>query len=166
MKSEILELHHRANSGDVDAQNELAAKLASGDGVRKNIRQALNWYRKSAKNFSPEGTYNLATMVIFGEGTEKNLKKGKRYLKKAANLGSVDAHLVLADSLLNGHLGYRKNMKRATTHYANAARLGSIRAFHEIGRLLASDELKKNVLSEVFQAMQLGYDCAPEKRIR
>lgn len=57
---EIEELKASAESGDANAQYELAAKYYRGDGVTKNIEQAISLYEKSANQGDSSSMYALA----------------------------------------------------------------------------------------------------------
>ncbi|MBQ7396293.1 MAG: sel1 repeat family protein [Lentisphaeria bacterium] len=44
-----IQYHGAAEKGHVDAQYELGECLRLGNGVQKNAKEALDWYRKAAK---------------------------------------------------------------------------------------------------------------------
>ncbi|PIP98803.1 MAG: hypothetical protein COZ36_06660 [Piscirickettsiaceae bacterium CG_4_10_14_3_um_filter_44_349] len=54
------QLVRQAESGDVDAQYELAQKYYNGDEVERNIEKALHWYTKAAEQDDSASHYALA----------------------------------------------------------------------------------------------------------
>jgi len=58
----------RAEQGDVPAQRELAERYCSGTGVKKNIFQCAEWYRKAANLGSGVAMLRLGDLYASGEG--------------------------------------------------------------------------------------------------
>lgn len=69
-----------ATSGDVDAAYNLAVIHEHGDGVAKNLPEALKWYRVAAEKGDRTSQSRLGTMYLNGEGTAKNEKEGWRWI--------------------------------------------------------------------------------------
>jgi len=132
-------LVNAANEGDADRQAELAARLATGDGVDKNLRQAVRWYTAAAWQDHEDATYNLALMYLYGEGVEQDSAKSIELLNTAAELGSSDAHMFLGTFYESGECGLAIDYLQAAEHYLKAA-VSSIRrdkrGIHRIGELL------------------------------
>jgi TPR repeat protein len=63
-------LIEHGEKGDVNAQYQLGAMYAMGDGVGQNESKAVAWYTKAAENGHAEAQFNLGTMVLQGEGVE------------------------------------------------------------------------------------------------
>lgn len=60
----------------------------TGEGVRsENNKEAITWYKLSAKMDNPNANHNLGTMYEKGEGVTVNLPKARDYYKKAIQLG-------------------------------------------------------------------------------
>jgi TPR repeat protein len=118
-----------AENGDANAQYQLAAILASGDGLEKDTEKAAYWYRKAAAKKHPEAMYNLGLMYLLGETKRGTREKGHACVQEAADLGSWDANWFLGQAYLKGGYGLKKDEARAAlylTHalgckYANAA---------------------------------------------
>src|SRR3989442_349425 len=64
-----------AESGNDNAQYDLALLYYNGEGTEKNLEKAFYWYQKAAENGNNSAQYNLASLYHSGEGTEKNLEK-------------------------------------------------------------------------------------------
>lgn len=84
-----------ASLGDKEAQLNLGNLFYDGKGTEKNVRVALDWYKKSAKLGSFAAAYNIA---IHYKKT-KNIRWAKFWFQKALDLGDDDAANELA--LLN-----------------------------------------------------------------
>jgi len=102
-----------AKRGNVDAQYQLAAMLATGDGIEKDVVAAGQWYAKAAAKNHPEALYNLGLMHILGEICRPALKKGMAMLKRPAKLDSWDAHWYLAQVFMVGLHGEPRNLDKA-----------------------------------------------------
>ncbi|MBR6802989.1 MAG: SEL1-like repeat protein [Kiritimatiellae bacterium] len=46
---EVVDLKHRARLGDAEAQFEVGCCYYEGDGVPKNLVEAVKWYQKAAE---------------------------------------------------------------------------------------------------------------------
>jgi TPR repeat protein len=106
-------LVNAAKRGNVDAQYQLAAMLASGDGIEKDVAAAAQWYAKAAAKNHPEALYNLGLMHILGEIGKPAVKKGMAMLKRAAKLDSWDAHWYLAHVFMDGLHGQPRDLDKA-----------------------------------------------------
>jgi hypothetical protein len=71
-----------AKGGDVNAAYNLAVIHQYGDGVPKNLPQALKWYRVAAERGDRESQSRLGAMYLNGEGTAKNEKEGWRWINE------------------------------------------------------------------------------------
>ena len=71
-----------AKGGDVNAAYNLAVIHQYGDGVPKNLPEALKWYRVAAEKGDHESQSRLGAMYLNGEGTAKNEKEGWRWINE------------------------------------------------------------------------------------
>jgi len=62
-----------------------------GDGVEKDIKQAVEWWRKAAEQGDASGQYNLGLCYYNGEGGRKDIITATYYFTKAAAQGHEDA---------------------------------------------------------------------------
>jgi hypothetical protein len=102
-----------AKRGAVEAQCQLAAMLATGDGADKDLAAAAQWYAKAAAKKHPEALYNLGVMHVLGETGRPAAKKGMALIKRAAELGSWDAQWYLAHVFMDGLHGQPKDLDKA-----------------------------------------------------
>ena len=92
-----------AEQEDAVAQFVMAYCYAEGKyGVRKNKKEAFNWYLRTAQNKSALGKKQIAlaqgmvgAYYLKGIGVKKNKEEAGNWLKKAAANGNQDAKLVL-----------------------------------------------------------------------
>jgi TPR repeat protein len=71
-----------AQKGDANAAYNLAVIHEHGDGMTKNLPEALKWYRVAAEKGDRESQSRLGTMYLNGEGTAKNEKEGWRWINE------------------------------------------------------------------------------------
>jgi uncharacterized protein len=101
-----------ANAGDAKACFNLGLMYHDGDGVTKNIEEAVNWYKKSAQLNYKEAQYTLASLVFNREIQSISYANAVQYYQQAAELGHVKSQLNL------GMLHYRGDV---ITQNLNAA---------------------------------------------
>ncbi len=85
--AEFLELKKKAEAGDAKAQNTLAIRYEKGDGVEKNMLEAVKWYNKSAEQGNKFAQYNLGLCYQHAKGVEKDYSKALEWFKKAESQG-------------------------------------------------------------------------------
>ena len=69
-----------AQKGDANAAFNLGTINQYGDGVAKNLPEALKWYRIAAEKGDRESQSRLGAMYLNGEGTPKDEKEGWRWI--------------------------------------------------------------------------------------
>ena len=82
---------HAGQQGDVRAQLNLGGMYDSGQGVKKNYREAIKWYRLAATQGSPDAQFNLDAMHYAGLGVKKNIDEAAKWFRKAAGQGDPEA---------------------------------------------------------------------------
>jgi len=106
-------LVNAAKRGAVEAQCQLAAMLATGDGAAKDLVAAAQWYAKAAAKNHPEALYNLGIMLILGEIGRPAVRKGMSMIKRAAELDLWEAHWYLAHVFMDGLYGQPRDLDKA-----------------------------------------------------
>jgi len=81
-----------ANEGDPSSQNNLGYFFDEGIGVDKDIKKALYWYKKAAKQGNSSSYINISKVYQ----AQQNIRRAKFWLLKAVNLGDGEAALELA----------------------------------------------------------------------
>lgn len=152
----IKDLISLAEQGDCQAQNDLAASYATGDGIAKDLKKAIYWYEKAAAQESGNAVYNLAFMHLLGEGVDKDEKKAtEMFFFAAEQLGNCDAQLVIAEAYENGHLNLPADYEKAAAFYLKAAQRGAVKAIRQLGELMASGHISAETLSDQMRNFKL-----------
>ena len=82
----------KARQGDANAQNEAGYRYHDGIGVRRNLKTAFYWYRKSAEQANVHGACNLGLSYGMGHGVEKDLALAMKWLFIGTALGAIKCH--------------------------------------------------------------------------
>lgn len=110
-----------AEQGDMKAQYHLFELFSEGEGVGKNIEEAVKWLRKSAALGNEEAQFQLGRCYAYGNGTEQNHNLAVFWYRKAAvekNYAPAQRNLGLKYE--RGE-GVEKNVKTAFQWYKCAA---------------------------------------------
>jgi TPR repeat protein len=76
-----------AAQGHSRAMYNLAAYLATGRGLPKDLAKAAEWYSNASEAGNVRATANLAMMYAKGEGVPKNLDQAKLLFDEADYMG-------------------------------------------------------------------------------
>src|SRR5438045_2564893 len=85
-----------AEEGHAFAQNAMSTAYNTGQGVPKDLDEAVKWARLSAQQGNPEGEYLLAWAYYKGEGVPPNDAESVKWSRLAAEQGLVEAEVFLA----------------------------------------------------------------------
>jgi TPR repeat protein len=121
-----------AKKGDSDAEFNLGVCYSSGEGVPKDVEEAVNCYRKAAEQGYAVAQYNLGLSCYHGEGVPQDLGEAASWFYEAAGQGLPDASHSLGVCHANG-LGVAKNKAEAAKWYRVAAEQGHAKAQFNLG---------------------------------
>lgn len=76
-----------AQKGDAEAQFQLGARFALGEGVTQSYEEAVKWYRKAARHNHASAQYALGVCYAEGLGVRQSLSKSEKWHRKAAGQG-------------------------------------------------------------------------------
>jgi hypothetical protein len=107
----VTKLKEAADSGDVEAQFNLAMSYSFGDGVEQNFVKAHNLFLKSANQGDARAQYYLGVMYLNGHGIPKDFEQAHIWFSKSAIQSDADAQCELGMMYLQG-LGVEKNEKK------------------------------------------------------
>ena len=79
-----------AEQGDADAQVNLGAMYAQGQGVKQDDVEAVKWYHKSAEQGDAGAQFLLGVSYFFGKGVQVNKALAKEWFGKACDNGHQD----------------------------------------------------------------------------
>jgi TPR repeat protein len=85
--ADIRELKRRAESGNMQAQNNLGLAYHSGDGVAQDYTEAFQWYERAAEQGLAIGQHNLALMYDEGDGVDQDARLAAHWYRQAAEQG-------------------------------------------------------------------------------
>jgi localization factor PodJL len=111
-----------AARGDASAQFEVGVRLAEGKGADQDMKEALQWYQRSAGSGFAMAQFRLGTLYERGLGVKADVARARIWYTRAAQQGNVKATHNLA-VLLAGRGG-------ATPDYPQAAKLFGESASH------------------------------------
>jgi len=120
---------------DPEAQTQLAARYAAGDGVPKDMAQALTWYTRAAEQGSAKAQWNVAVMHARGlGGTEKDEQRAARWHLKSAAQGFAPSQAALG-LMYAGGLGVKKDASKAVALLQLAAMQGDMEAQYNLATM-------------------------------
>lgn len=124
------ELRKRAESGDPDAQLELAQTLWRTELTDKQT-EAIRWFEAAANAGGPEHKRIFGALLCWESGKFQDFPKGFALLQLAAELGDTSAQYLVAAELAVGEHVIR-NPSAAAAWYARAAEGGSAEAAYNL----------------------------------
>ncbi|MDC0283092.1 sel1 repeat family protein [bacterium] len=126
------ELVVKAKAGDADAQFNLGVMYEFGEGVPKDLAEALKWWRKAAEQGHAKAQFNLGEMYYLGKGVPKNNVEAAKWYRKAAEQGDADSQFELGGMYESGK-GVPKSQKEGIKWIRKAAEQGHADAQSAMG---------------------------------
>ena len=90
-----------AEQGNSEAQYNIGRMYYKGDGVPKDYKEAVKWYRKAAEQGSVDAQYMMGRMYYKGDGVPKDYKEAVKWYRNPAEQGSAGAQLDLGSIYKN-----------------------------------------------------------------
>lgn len=109
-----------AQQGDVRSQARLGRMLLHGEGIERDVRQALSWLRAAADQGDGGAQADLGHMVERGLGVEADPKQARGWYELAAAQKNALGLVRLGDLFLNG-VGLERSYRKAFSRYLQAA---------------------------------------------
>lgn len=88
-----------AIQGHIEAQYNVAAMQANGEGVNQNWKSAIRGFRKAAEKGLPAAQFSLGLMYDYGHGTSQDCGTGRQWIEMAAESGNADAKKYLSPTV-------------------------------------------------------------------
>jgi len=123
---------------DSNRQFKLAVRYENGTGVKKNLRQAFNWYLRAAKQGNTKAQFSIASLYEKGEGVTLNIPLAIHWYYSAANNGDVNAQVNLGNKYARGNIVPR-NINKAAYWYKLAADQGDISGLANLNNLIENN---------------------------
>jgi len=131
-------LKAKAKAGDSQAQVELGGFYLRGShGVKKDMAEAVKWFRKSAEQGNAQGQAYFGYAYLQGWTVQKDGVEAAKWFKKSAEQGFPMGQLCLA-GLYEAGIGVEKNLVEAAKLYRLAAEQRDPEAEYHLGVMLAN----------------------------
>lgn len=130
---EVVALKSKAETGEAQAQADLAKLYVAGEVVTNDYSAAANWYRKSAEQGNAAGEGGLAELFEAGRGVKKDMAEAFKWYRVAAAHGNIGAQYALGFHYESGS-GVPQDQAEATKWYRMAAEQGDALAQYDIGQ--------------------------------
>ena len=129
-------LFEEANSGDAEAQFDLAVRYAEGSATERNYELAAQWYGKAAEQGLAVAEYRLASLYEKGLGVGQDMQRAKKLYQRAAEKGNTRAMYNLGVLAVESNDG-KPNYASAALWFGKAAEYGIRDSQNNLAVLLA-----------------------------
>lgn len=129
-ESEIAKLMQRAESGDTEAMVTLGVRYRDGEGVERDRKAAVGWYRNAVDAGSSDACDHLGFMYLRGWGVRRDFVEARKLFEKA---GEHPQALYNLGRIYDEGLGVEIDKKRSAQYWEKSARLGNRHAPLSIG---------------------------------
>lgn len=130
----MLELSRLADGGDSRAAYFIGRRYATGDGVTRDMGEAVRWFKRAAEDDLPEAQHWLGMMYAKGRGVDLDHARAAGWFELAAKQDLPEAQHALGTMLLKGQ-GVARDDAKAARWLLKAAELGLPRAQYNLGVL-------------------------------
>jgi len=176
LSQNVQALQAAAKVGNAQAQYELAQRFETGEGVPKNLKQAFNWYKKSAEQGLSEARFKMGWMFANGSGTRQDYFTAAKWYRVAATLSNhPESQFRLGELYFNGR-GVAQDYGKAIDFYTKAATKGHAASQYLLGAMfmegwgVARDYIRayvwlKQAAPHADQAMAVHKQYDPELKL-
>jgi len=137
LRTDMGALSNKALAGDTQAQLQLGIAFEFGQGVDKNLDEAMHWYHVAADRADPVAQTNLAYLYETGAAGSANVGEAAKWYLRAADSGFVRAQFNLGTLYLRG-TGVERSADEAAHWIGEAADAGCPTAVAAMGYLYAN----------------------------
>ncbi len=135
-----------ADGGCPFSQCILGIMSQKGEGMQKNLNQAIAWYMKSAKQGFPDAENRLGEIYLHGgEGVKSDQRQAAMWFRRAAYHGLVEAQVSLGK--LYRHSKLPAEIEESRFWLKKAAAQGSQEAQKLVAELPPVPAVSQNVIS-------------------
>src|SRR6266496_1497225 len=124
----------KAERGDATAQVQLGDAYDTGAGVKRDVAEAIKWYRRAAEQGNAEGQYSLGGKYDSGDGVPQDFAEALKWYRKAAEQGHSIAQYNVG-VLYYRALGTHQDLEEAAKWWHKAAVQGNTDAQLSLGAL-------------------------------
>jgi hypothetical protein len=126
-----------AEAGQAEAEFDLGVLYAQGLGVRRDLTEAMTWYRKAAEQGNAAAEFALGQLYLRGWGVPRDEADAIRWFQMA---NSVDSDGPPTDWARVEGYGMTRDPQQAVYWYQQASDKGHPEAQYNLGRLYASGQ--------------------------
>lgn len=148
----------RAERGNLDAQHELGALLATGRGADRNPAEAAQWLLRAAVRGHDSAQYWLGNLYMRGAGLPRDFGRMAMWWRKAARQGNISARYAIAAAYRDGRT-LDRNPARSHAWFAMAANKTVAAGLHRNGAVA-----KKRLKIRRLTAAQVAREEAKARR--
>jgi TPR repeat protein len=130
----LLQLQEQAEGGDGAAACRLGDAYREGEGTRRNLKLALQWYRRGAELGDGYAQNNVGSMLLNGMGCKRNPVKATHWYRSSAEQGNAEGQYNLAQRYLTGD-GIDQDYGQARFWFEQAAMQGDVWSACQVGTL-------------------------------
>lgn len=128
-------LRMRAEHGDPQAQFQMGALYASGDGVAKDYQKAIEWYRRAAAQGHAKAQLSLGVLYQKGVSIRFGYTEAVRMYRAAAEQGDDAAQFNLGMMYVRGH-GVLQDFVQGYKWFHLSAQQGNVAARRNLERVV------------------------------
>ncbi len=137
LSGDMMALSNKALAGDTQAQLQLGIAFQFGQGMDKNLEEAMHWYHVAADRADPVAQTNLGYLYETGAAGSGNEGEAAKWYLRAAVSGFVRAQFNLGVLYLRG-AGVERSADEAAHWIGEAADAGCPKAVAAMGYLYAN----------------------------
>ena len=126
------QIEELAEKNDQDVQLQLGHRYYFGEGVAKDYKKAVKWYRKSANQGNAIAQNNLGVIYRNGYGVEHDYQEAVNWYRKSAEQGNAKAQYNLGVYYDNGE-GVEQDYEEAVNWYKKSGEQGNATAQKNLG---------------------------------
>lgn len=135
----VTELVHRTEQGDTQAMLTLGMRYRDGQGVRRDYKEAMKWYRRCADEGNAAGMDSVGFMHLKGWGVPEDFNIAAAYFKAAGAKSNAQGLYNLGDCYFSGQ-GVEQDYSMAIDSWQRAARSDHGAAIWRLAMLQAAGE--------------------------
>lgn len=146
------------NPGYTDGFYLMGENYRQGITVDKDLKKAIAWYEKGAKENHTRSIVALAKLYFQGQDVKKDLKKSVELYTKAAELGDADAENALGTFYYWGD-GVKQDFSKAFSWWTKAADDGNTLGISNLGELYRDGLGVKQDTARAVKLFKKSADC-------
>jgi len=151
-----------AEGGNAQAQGFLGDMYNAGQGVARDLKKALVWWKRAAEKGEPYSQLSLGDNYAAGRGVKEDFSEAAKWWRKAAEQNIPRAQVGLGLALYQGR-GIQQDKSEAAKWFLKAADQDEVQAQAMLARMYATGEggLTQSFL-EAYKWIVIAGDAAPQ----